>query len=57
MPENLQDTSQRRILSWHFRPKTAKILNFRTGSEQALQCYLAGFYIYPVATPNRAWGK
>jgi hypothetical protein len=51
MPENLQDRFQRRILSWHFLQKTAKILDSRTGSEQGLECYLAGFYLYPVAIP------
>ncbi len=54
MPKNLQDRFQRRILSWHFLQKTAKILDFRTGSEQGLECYLAGFYNYPVAIPIMA---
>ncbi len=51
MPENLQDRFQRRIFSWYFLQKTAKILDGRTGSEQGLECYLAGFYNYRVAIP------
>ena len=52
MGKNLQDELQRCIFSLDFSSKTVTLKFFRTSSQQRLECYLAGFYIYPVATPS-----
>ena len=52
MGKNLQDEPQRCIFSLDFSSKTVTLKFSRTSSQQRLKCYLAGFYIYPVATPT-----